>query len=60
MNRKLNKVAKEIVDYQKNHDVTDTMLAFQLHFSVEELHNIKSMHSAPSSDEVNIINQKLV
>jgi uncharacterized membrane protein YqgA involved in biofilm formation len=60
MNRKLNKVAKDIVDYQKDHDVPDTMLAFQLHFSVEELHDIKSMHRAPSSDEVNIIKQKLI
>lgn len=59
MSRKLNNIAREIVTYQKEHDIPDTMLAFNLHFSVEELHDIKSMHRAPSQDEVNIIKKTL-
>ncbi|WP_252898183.1 LBP_cg2779 family protein [Apilactobacillus ozensis] len=46
---------KKIVDYQKNNDLTDTQLAFKLHFSVEELHNIKSMERRPTRDELRVI-----
>lgn len=59
MIRKLNNIAREIVTYQKEHDIPDTMLAFNLHFSVEELHDIKSMHRVPSQDEVDIIKKTL-
>lgn len=59
MNRKLNKIAEEIVTYQKNNDMPDTLLAYNLHFSVEELNDIKSMRRSPNQDEVDIIKQKL-
>ena len=59
MNRNLNKIAEEIVTYQKNNDMPDTLLAYNLHFSVEELHDIKSMRRSPNQDEVDIIKQKL-
>ncbi|CAI2687082.1 LBP_cg2779 family protein [Apilactobacillus apinorum] len=59
MNRNLNKIAEEIVNYQKDHDMPDTQLAFNLHFTVEELHDIKSMRRSPSPEEVNIIKKTL-
>ncbi|WP_105956450.1 LBP_cg2779 family protein [Apilactobacillus quenuiae] len=59
MERKMNNIAEEIINYQKDHDIPDTLLAFKLHFSVEELHDIKSMEKSPNQDEVNIIKQTL-
>ncbi|UQS84415.1 LBP_cg2779 family protein [Apilactobacillus apisilvae] len=59
MERKMNNIAEEIINYQKDNDIPDTLLAFKLHFSVEELHNIKSMEKSPSQDEVNIIKEIL-
>ncbi|WP_243674163.1 LBP_cg2779 family protein [Lentilactobacillus kisonensis] len=44
-------LAEEIINYQKKNDMPDTALAFNLHISVERLHNIKSMESEPTPDE---------
>ncbi|MDH5106769.1 LBP_cg2779 family protein [Lentilactobacillus diolivorans] len=44
-------LAEEIINYQKKHDMPDTALAFNLHISVERLHDIKSMESSPTTEE---------
>ncbi|MCL0329593.1 LBP_cg2779 family protein [Apilactobacillus xinyiensis] len=59
MNRRLSNVSEKIVDYQKNNDLTDTQLAFNLNFSVEELHDIKSMERRPTRDELRVIKSRM-
>ncbi|WP_172187635.1 LBP_cg2779 family protein [Lentilactobacillus kribbianus] len=44
-------LAEEIIDFQKKHDLTDTQLAFNIHMSVERLHDIKSMEVNPTKEE---------
>ncbi|WP_268912449.1 LBP_cg2779 family protein [Lentilactobacillus sp. SPB1-3] len=48
-------LAEEIINYQKKHEMPDTQLAFNLHITVERLHDIKSMESGPSDEERSII-----
>ncbi|KRM93242.1 hypothetical protein FC56_GL000907 [Lentilactobacillus senioris DSM 24302 = JCM 17472] len=44
-------LAEEIIDFQKKHELADTQLAFNLHMSVERLHDIKSMEVKPTAEE---------
>ena len=56
-----NKIAKEIIDYEKKHNgMTDTQLAFNLRLSVERLHGIKSMQKLPTDDEKEMIEQYFI
>ncbi len=55
MAEEFSSLAEEIINYQKKHDMPDTLLAFNLHISVERLHDIKSMESDPTADERKII-----
>ncbi|GAD16770.1 MULTISPECIES: LBP_cg2779 family protein [Lentilactobacillus] len=57
MAEKFSTLAEEIINYQKKNDMPDTALAFNLHISVERLHNIKSMESDPTPDEKRTIEQ---
>ncbi|GLB46553.1 hypothetical protein WR164_05320 [Philodulcilactobacillus myokoensis] len=51
------KVAKNIIDYEKKMDLTDTQMAFDTHLSVERIHGIKAMEITPTSDEEKIIEE---
>lgn len=44
-------LAEEIIAFQKKNELADTQLAFNLHMSVERLHDIKSMEVAPTAEE---------
>lgn len=52
MEQELSDIAEKIIQYQKKHNLTDTELALNLHITVERLHNIKSMETQPSTEEV--------
>lgn len=45
------KLAALIIDYQKKTDKNDAQMAFESHFSVEKIHDIKAGRSAYTPDE---------
>ncbi len=51
----LSKLAQEIIAFEKKKHLTDNDIAFGSQLSVERVHNIKSMESAPSDDEVRLL-----
>lgn len=48
----LTKLAEEIINYQKKHDMTDASVAFGTHLSVKKIHNIKINKYNPTEDDV--------
>ncbi|MEJ6399720.1 LBP_cg2779 family protein [Nicoliella lavandulae] len=55
MTNGISKISQEIIDYQKATAWPDTQLAFNLHLSVERLHDIKSMEKQPTNEETELI-----
>ncbi|MFD1466209.1 LBP_cg2779 family protein [Lapidilactobacillus mulanensis] len=48
----LPKIAEELIDLQKRKELTDTQIAFESHFSVEKLHQIKAGEFDPSDEDI--------
>ncbi|WP_155287358.1 LBP_cg2779 family protein [Lacticaseibacillus zhaodongensis] len=48
----VNDFAREIIEFQKRNDLTDTDMALNSHVSVEHIHNIKAMREVPEPDIV--------
>lgn len=44
-------IAEEIIQYQKKKNSNDTQMAFEIHMSVERLHNIKGNGSIATDSE---------
>ncbi|MBW1605252.1 LBP_cg2779 family protein [Lactobacillus sp. Sy-1] len=55
MTNGISTISKEIIDFQKRTAWPDTQLAFNLHISVERLHDIKSMEKQPTNEEKELI-----
>ena len=51
MEKELNNISEDIVTFQKKHNLTDNELAFNVHITVERLHDFKSMESDPTPEE---------
>lgn len=51
----LSKLAEEIIAFEKQKHMADNDVAFGSQLSVERIHNIKSMTSAPTDDEVRLL-----
>ncbi|MFD1484977.1 LBP_cg2779 family protein [Lacticaseibacillus baoqingensis] len=43
----LNAFSREIIDFQRKNNLTDTEMALNSHVSVEHIHNIKAMRENP-------------
>ncbi|MCI1987004.1 MAG: LBP_cg2779 family protein [Lactobacillus sp.] len=43
----VNAFSREIIDFQRKNDLTDTEMALNSHVSVEHIHNIKAMREIP-------------
>ncbi|WP_125706484.1 LBP_cg2779 family protein [Lacticaseibacillus daqingensis] len=43
----VNSFSREIIEFQRKNDLTDTEMALNSHVSVEHIHNIKAMREAP-------------
>ncbi|KRN25861.1 MULTISPECIES: LBP_cg2779 family protein [Lacticaseibacillus] len=54
MNEKdqLSAFAREIIEFQRKNDLTDTEMALNSHVSVEHIHNIKAMREQPEASVV--------
>lgn len=54
MNEKdqLSAFAREIIEFQRKNDLTDTEMALNSHVSVEHIHNIKAMREQPEPSVV--------
>lgn len=48
----LSKLAEEIIDFEKKKHMADNDIAFGSQLSVEQVHNIKSMTTTPTDEEV--------
>ncbi|GEL12488.1 hypothetical protein FC15_GL001296 [Lapidilactobacillus concavus DSM 17758] len=48
----LSKIAEELIDLQKRKELTDTQIAFESHFSVEKIHQIKAGELEPSQEDI--------
>ncbi len=57
MSREINSIAEDIITFQRKHNLTDNELAFNIHMTVERLHDIKSMESDPTQEERKLIEQ---
>ncbi|GAK48120.1 hypothetical protein LOSG293_190270 [Secundilactobacillus oryzae JCM 18671] len=57
MSREINSIAEDIITFQRKHNLTDNELAFNIHMTVERLHDIKSMESDPTPEEHKLIEQ---
>lgn len=44
-------IAEEIIQYQKKKNSNDTQMAFEIHMSVERLHNIKGNGNIATDSE---------
>ncbi|KRM79285.1 hypothetical protein FC84_GL001459 [Lapidilactobacillus dextrinicus DSM 20335] len=47
----LPKIAEELIEFQKRKELTDTQIAFESHFSVEAIHQIKAGEMTPTPEE---------
>ncbi|WP_461213993.1 LBP_cg2779 family protein [Lacticaseibacillus sp. GG6-2] len=54
MNEKdqVNAFSREIIEFQRKNNLTDTEMALNSHVSVEHIHNIKAMREAPEPSVV--------
>ncbi|MFD1392355.1 LBP_cg2779 family protein [Lacticaseibacillus jixianensis] len=54
MNEKdqLSAFSREIIEFQRKNDLTDTEMALNSHVSVEHIHNIKAMREQPEPSVV--------
>lgn len=54
MNEKdqLSAFSREIIEFQRRNDLTDTEMALNSHVSVEHIHNIKAMREQPEPSVV--------
>lgn len=48
----VNDFAREIIEFQKRNDLTDTEMALNSHVSVEHIHNIKAMREVADPDVI--------
>lgn len=47
----LPKIAEELIEFQKRKELTDTQIAFESHFSVEAIHQIKAGELKPTLED---------
>ncbi|WP_261805585.1 LBP_cg2779 family protein [Lapidilactobacillus luobeiensis] len=47
----LSTIGQALIDFQKQKELTDTQIAFESHFTVEKIHQIKAGESEPTDDE---------
>ncbi|WP_407895321.1 LBP_cg2779 family protein [Lacticaseibacillus sp. N501-2] len=48
----VNQFSREIIDFQRKNNLTDTEMALNSHVSVEHIHNIKAMRENPEPSVV--------
>ncbi|WP_125702600.1 LBP_cg2779 family protein [Lacticaseibacillus daqingensis] len=48
----VNQFSREIIDFQRRNNLTDTEMALNSHVSVEHIHNIKAMRETPEPSVV--------
>lgn len=51
----LNEIAQELIQFERDNDMTDNQVAFGSHISVERIHDIKAGNSEPTDDESELI-----
>ncbi|MCH4057780.1 MAG: LBP_cg2779 family protein [Lactobacillaceae bacterium] len=47
----LSTVGQELINFQKQKELTDTQIAFESHFSVEKIHQVKAGEVEPTDEE---------
>ncbi|CUS25454.1 hypothetical protein FC70_GL001159 [Paucilactobacillus oligofermentans DSM 15707 = LMG 22743] len=55
MSNELSDFAEQIIQFEKKKHLADNDIAFSTQISVEQIHNIKSMKTQPTKDEVNAL-----
>lgn len=50
-----NNLSMDIINYEKDHDLTDNEMAFGSQLSVERVHDIKSQASDPTPEEEGLL-----
>ena len=53
MNQQLEELSSSSINYQINHHITDTDLAFASHLSVEKIHAMKTGEGEFTPEEIN-------
>lgn len=51
----LSDLARELINFEREHDLNDNEVAFGSHLSVERIHDIKSSNSTATSEETELL-----